>query len=136
MPQVRSPQLDKWCAGFVNSLFPPEPDAFGQYTSYSTLHVILFRIACALSRFSCVQLFETPWIVAGQAPMSMELSRQEYQSGLPCPAPGSLGLVLPYSLHSFPNNPWAEFTKVGDIRKLLIQNPAQLELVVFRKQKT
>ena len=26
---------------------------------------------------------ETPWIVAGQAPLSMELSRQEYWSGLP-----------------------------------------------------
>ena len=98
--------------------------------------VILFRTACVLCRLSCVQLFETPWTVASQAPMSMEFSRQEYQSGLPCPAPGSLGLVSPYSLHSIPNDPWAEFTKAGDMHKLLIQNPAQLELVAFRKQKT
>ena len=32
---------------------------------------------CELSRFSCVQLFVTPWIVAGQAPLSMGFSRQE-----------------------------------------------------------
>ena len=31
---------------------------------------------------SGVQLFETPWIVARQAPLSMVLSRQEYCSGL------------------------------------------------------
>ena len=27
---------------------------------------------------SCVQHFVTPWTVAGQAPLSMEFSRQEY----------------------------------------------------------
>ena len=31
---------------------------------------------------SCVQLFETPWTVACQAPLSMGFSRQEYWSGL------------------------------------------------------
>ena len=36
---------------------------------------------------SCVQLFATPWSVACQAPLSMEFSRQEYCSGLPCPSP-------------------------------------------------
>ena len=39
---------------------------------------------------SCVQLFETPWTVAHQAPLSMEFSRQEYWSGLPFPPPGDL----------------------------------------------
>ena len=39
---------------------------------------------------SCVQLFETPWTVAHQAPPSMEFSRQEYWSGLPFPSPGHL----------------------------------------------
>ena len=34
---------------------------------------------------SCVQFFATSWTVACQAPLSMELSRQEYWSGLPCP---------------------------------------------------
>ena len=32
----------------------------------------------------------TPWTVAHQAPLSMEFSRQEYWSGLPCPPPGDL----------------------------------------------
>ena len=32
----------------------------------------------------------TPWTVAHQAPLSMEFSRQEYWSGLPCPSPGDL----------------------------------------------
>ena len=39
---------------------------------------------------SHVWLFETPWTVAHQAPPSMELSRQEYWSGLPFPSPGDL----------------------------------------------
>ena len=37
---------------------------------------------------SRVQLFAIPWTVAYQAPLSMEFSRQEYWSGLPCPSPG------------------------------------------------
>ena len=32
----------------------------------------------------------TPWIVAHQAPLSGEFSRQEYWSGLPFPSPGDL----------------------------------------------
>ena len=39
---------------------------------------------------SHVQLFATPWTVACQAPLSMELSRQEYWGGLPFPSPGDL----------------------------------------------
>ena len=31
-----------------------------------------------------------PWTVARQAPLSVELSRQEYWSGLPCSPPGDL----------------------------------------------
>ena len=37
---------------------------------------------CAQS-LSCGWLFSAPWTVAHQAPLSMELSRQEYWSGLP-----------------------------------------------------
>ena len=40
-----------------------------------------------LSRFSRVRLFVTLSIVALQAPLCMGFSRQEYQSGLPCPPP-------------------------------------------------
>ena len=43
-----------------------------------------------LSYYSHVQLFATPWIVTGQAPLSMEFSRQVYWSGLPFPSPGDL----------------------------------------------
>ena len=39
---------------------------------------------------SVVQLFATPWIVAHQAPLSMEFSRQGYWSGLPFPSTGDL----------------------------------------------
>ena len=41
---------------------------------------------CAQS-LSCVQLFETPWTVALQAPLSMGFPRQGYWSGLPFPPP-------------------------------------------------
>ena len=36
---------------------------------------------------SRVQLFETPWTVAYQAPLSLGFSRQEYWSGVPLPSP-------------------------------------------------
>ena len=45
------------------------------------------KVTKSLSR---VWLFETPWTVAHQAPLSMEVSRQEYRSGLPLPSPGNL----------------------------------------------
>ena len=38
---------------------------------------------------SCLTLCD-PWIVAYQAPPSMEFSRQAYWSGLPFPSPGDL----------------------------------------------
>ena len=41
-----------------------------------------------LSCFSRVQLFATLWIIALQALLSMESSRQEYWSGLPHSPPG------------------------------------------------
>ena len=42
-------------------------------------------ILCALvlSRFGCVQLFATLWLVACQTPLSMRFSRQGYWSGEP-----------------------------------------------------
>ena len=41
----------------------------------------------SLSRVWC---FATPWIIAYQASLSMEFSRQEYWSRLPFPSPGNL----------------------------------------------
>ena len=49
--------------------------------------VLLDVCVCALSRS---WLFETPWAVACQAPLSMEFSRQGYWSVLPFPSPGNL----------------------------------------------
>ena len=43
-----------------------------------------------LSHFSQVQLFSTLWTTAGQAPLSIGFSRQEYWNGLPCPPLGNL----------------------------------------------
>ena len=43
-----------------------------------------------MKSFSGVRLFDTPWTVAHQAPLSMGFSRQEYWSGLPFPSPGDL----------------------------------------------
>ena len=43
--------------------------------------------ACVLS---LVQYFVTLWIVAHEAPLSMEFPRQKYQSGLPFPSPEDL----------------------------------------------
>ena len=53
---------------------------------------IFFRASVSLSVcvLNCVQLFETPWTVAWQAPLSMEFSRQEYCNGLPFPTLGDL----------------------------------------------
>ena len=45
---------------------------------------------CALSCFSRVQLFATPWTVAHQAPLSVGFPKQEYWSGLPFPSPEDL----------------------------------------------
>ena len=42
------------------------------------------------SHFSCVQLYATLWTTARQAPLSLEFSRQECWSGLPCSPPGDL----------------------------------------------
>ena len=57
---------------------------------------------CMLSHFSSVHPFETSWTVVPQAPLSMGFPRQEYWSGLPCPAPGDLpdSEIAPMSLKS------------------------------------
>ena len=39
---------------------------------------------------SHVQLLQSPWTAAHQAPLSMGFPRQEYWNGLPFPPPGDL----------------------------------------------
>ena len=51
------------------------------------MHIYVRRCVCMLSH---VQRFATALIVACQAPLSMEFSRQEYRSGLPFLFPGVL----------------------------------------------
>ena len=43
-----------------------------------------------LSCYSCVPLFETPWTIACQAPLSLGSSRQAYWNRFPFPSPGDL----------------------------------------------
>ena len=43
-----------------------------------------------LSQFSHVRLFAILWAIAHQSPLSVEFSRQEYCSGLPCSPPRDL----------------------------------------------
>ena len=53
--------------------------------------VLAFKQDCVCAQsLSRVWLFGTPWMIACQASLSMEFSRQEYWSALPFPAPGDL----------------------------------------------
>ena len=52
--------------------------------------IFVYGVKVKVKLLSHVQLFETPWTVAYQAPPSMGFSRQEYWSGLPFPSPGDL----------------------------------------------
>ena len=45
---------------------------------------------CVLRCSAVSESFETPWTAACQAPVPMELSRQEYWSGVPFPPPRDL----------------------------------------------
>ena len=51
---------------------------------------VCFLIFVVVWYLSSVQLFAIPWTITHQAPLSMEFSRQEYWSGMPCPSPGDL----------------------------------------------
>ena len=57
----------------------------GPKIDYPSEPNLITSVFCVLS---CVQLFERPWTVALQAPLSMEFPRQKYWSGLPFPPLG------------------------------------------------
>ena len=66
------------------------------FTKESVLHIrwlkywsFSFSISPS-NEYSGLISFVILWTVAHQAPLSMGFSRQEYWSGLPCPAPGDL----------------------------------------------
>ena len=50
----------------------------------------MLKESIEMKSLSRVRLFETPWTVAHQSPLSMGFSRQEYWSGLPFLSPGDL----------------------------------------------
>ena len=64
---------------------------------------------CVCYSLSCVQPFATTWTLACQAPLSMELTRQEYWSGLPFSSPGCKFLIRLIGLLCF------KMTNVVDI---------------------
>ena len=55
----------------------------------SVILYIYIYIYIYISPLSCT-VFTAPWTVTCQAPLSMEISRQEYWSGLTFPTPGDL----------------------------------------------
>ena len=54
---------------------------------------------CVCVRARVRAVVSDPWMVAYQAPQSMECSRQEYWSGLPFPTPGDLPNLGGSNLH-------------------------------------
>ena len=60
------------------------------YINIHVSHIFMHAVPWCSYSLSHVQLFETPWTVACQAPLSWGFSRQEYWSGLPCASPGDL----------------------------------------------
>ena len=64
----------------------------------------------------------TPWIVACQAPLSIEFSRQGYWNGLPFPTPGDLPNpgIEPISLVSLAGRFWDTHILVGVYLKCVV----------------
>ena len=55
-----------------------------------TIHTDVCVIVCCAELLSCAQLFVTPWTVAHQAPLSMEILQARILERLPCPSPGNV----------------------------------------------
>ena len=53
----------------------------------SSIILYLLKVCVNVQLLSHVQLFETPWTVAHQAPLSMGFTKQDYWSELPFPSP-------------------------------------------------
>ena len=63
---------------------PSQQMELGDICMCTNPHIVVFQL---LSR---VQVFENPWTVALQAPLSMEFCSKECWSGFPFPSPGDL----------------------------------------------
>ena len=62
----------------------------GKKWSGPCILVICKKVDVCMCMLSCVWLIATLWTVACQAPLTMEIFRQEYWNGLPFPTPGDL----------------------------------------------
>ena len=74
----------------ISVFCPGSPVSGSIFLPLLIFELLLLEITCAcvLSHFSHVQLFATSWTIACQTPLSMGFFRQEFWSGLLCPAPG------------------------------------------------
>ena len=110
--QMSGPCLSLQSSIYSSHSIPPQTLLSNEelHLGFGQLHIFLLHVSLCIfsawsfpppaSMYSCcavlclvtghVQLFVTPWTVARQASLSMEFSRQEYWSGLPCPTPGDL----------------------------------------------
>ena len=57
---------------------------------FMSTYLLFLQVYVCMPSYPVVSDSVTPWAVTHQAPLSMEISRQEYWSGLPCPPPGDL----------------------------------------------
>ena len=84
----------------LSPFIPPSPSstvsASLSSTSASLVHVrvcvcvCVQTRACTLSHSDMSNTFVTLWTIAYYTPLSIEFSRPEYWSGVPCPPPGDL----------------------------------------------
>ena len=80
LPQIKlNSQLSR-CASFFSGQGQEPPVSLHP----NCAHCVYARL------LSCIWLFVTSWPIAHQAPLFMELSRQEHWSGLPFSPPGNL----------------------------------------------
>ena len=88
------------------------------HESEQTLEVVI-----VVQSLNCVRVFETPWTVACQHPLSIEFFRQEHWCGLPLPTQGALSNpgVKPASL-AFPASAGRFFTTVPPGSRDLIKS--------------
>ena len=79
--------ISQWLFSYFHTLLSLGHRSIPLYLGSKILSVFSYLyIAYVQSCFSRVWLFETPWTVDCQAPLSMEFSRQEYWSSLPFPS--------------------------------------------------
>ena len=113
---------------WVRQLFPCET---GQIKPLKLFMVRLERIPIGYWKWkwkslSPVRFFVTPWTIARQAPLSMEVSRQEYWRGLPFPSPEHLP--------SPGIKPWPPASQ-GDSLPFELQGSLHRKIVIFERLK-